>query len=351
MLLDHLTDAPVYDSQSISDAMVEQAPVVAMSTMQPDQYFASSHYANSSAGQSPAFLNNPFTPNASIPPTPGSLAGRKRSRGDIFADEVEIQRDGSLPTPSEEEPAFRGEPVMGEGMTLSWPDSGYGNTAENQSATEQPAFRLQHMHRPSISSRKSQRRDTNASGSDDLAHLVLPANMRDATQEPLIDEATRVLGISWTRMDSSEVLLINQAAYNKFIQNHYPSLKEVTVWFENSALPGYLVVATNAHTAVKEYYLFSHDLLEARLVTREASELLPRLQLLPALELAAPAGHLKAETDSATATQNCSIEAAANGVPELRGRIQDHVYPRGRSAESALHYRELLCTAHEMELD
>ncbi|QIW97647.1 hypothetical protein AMS68_003165 [Peltaster fructicola] len=337
--------------------MVDPAPVVTLNTAQADQYFASSHYATTAAGQSPGALSNPFTPNASIPPTPGSLAGRKRSRGDIFAGDDEIEPDGSLPTPAEEPPAVQDEPMMGEGMALSYSLQA-GNTAENQSAMERdgvrPTFQLKHASRPSMSSRKSQRRDTGASGTDDLAHLVLPSNMRDATQEPLIDEATRVLGISWTRMDSSEILLINQAAYNKFIQNHYPALKEVKVWFENSALPGYLVVATNAYTGGKEYYIFSHDLLEARLVSREASEVIPRLRLLPALELAAPAGHLTAETDSATTSQNevnVVLEQAANGDKELRGRTCEPEHARDHSVESTQHSGGPLCSAHAMELD
>ena len=110
-------------------------------------------------------------------------------------------------------------------------------------------------------------------GSDDLAQLVLPPQIREATTEPLIDEATRVLGISWTRMDATDVTRINRAAYSKWIQNHYASLKDVEVWFENSAIPGYLVKASNAYNGQFEYYIFSNDLTEARLVTSDPSQL------------------------------------------------------------------------------
>ena len=81
-----------------------------------------------------------------------------------------------------------------------------------------------------MTSRKSQRKHVSSSGgSNDLAQLVLPANMREVTTEPLVDEVTRKLGISWSRMDASEARQINQAAYSKFIANHYPALKDVKV--------------------------------------------------------------------------------------------------------------------------
>ncbi|KAF2864317.1 hypothetical protein K470DRAFT_208182, partial [Piedraia hortae CBS 480.64] len=228
--------------------------------------------------------------------TPTSLAGRKRSRADIYtADECDQVEDGSVAVE-----ISRGEPIYGPGMTLIYPNSpGYIATAESQSCVDDEPFK-----RPSTSSRKSQRRgmSTDASG-DHLAQLVLPPQMREATAEPLIDEATRKLGISWTRMDSSEGRAINKAAYSKFIQNHYPSLRQVSVWFENSALPGYLVEANHAYSGATQYYIFSHDLAEARLVTEEAAQLLPRLQMLPELSLAAPGGVLKAETNSVISSQ------------------------------------------------
>jgi hypothetical protein len=132
-------------------------------------------------------------------------------------------------------------------------------------------------------------------------------------------------------MDSSEARQINQKAYSKWIQNHYPALTDVAIWFENSSIPGYLVTALNAHSGIREYYIFCEDLTEARLVTNEPSQLIPRLQMLPALHLAAPGGHIRAETDPITAAQNevnsVVLESTAFGTQ-----------PNG-------------CAAHSMELD
>jgi len=218
-------------------------------------------------------------------------------------------------------------------------------------------FELRHIKRPSFSSRKSQRKNAGAAGSEDLAQLVLPPSIREATTEPLIDEATRVLGISWKRMDATETSRISQAAYSKWIQNHYSSLKDVAVWFENSAIPGYLVQARNAYTGQQEYYIFSNDLTEARLVTTEPSQLVPRLKMLPALHLAAPGGHIRAETDPITAAQNevngvqedMAASIVSRAVSELNGQVQDPACPGAENTEP----REPngMCSAHEMEMD
>ena len=191
------------------------------------------------------------------------------------------------------------------------------------------------------------------SGSDDLAQLVLPASMREVTEEPLIDEATRKLGISWARMDSTEARQINQAAYSKFIVNHYPALREVVVWFENSALPGYLVQCLNVYKGEKEFYIFSHDLTEGRLVTRTPADLIPRLQMLPqGLHLAAPGGCIRAEMDISPLSQSqintfIQPQAGANGmVPSqsMQCAIGQDPFVTALAPEGA-------CSAHSMELD
>lgn len=360
MLLDHLTDAADYTSAMSSNSFF-QSPTVVLPPAQ-DQYFISNHYVDQSGpnhppinGISPNGLSNsnPFTANGNLlngpvptGPAPGAIAGRKRSRADVFSaeeDEDERLDDGSVATPTSEELRKpRGKPVYGEGMTVIYPeDPGYAMAAASQSGTwveekaERQPFDLAHMKRPSVTSRKSLRMDTNASGPDDLAQLVLPPSIREVCSEPLIDEATRVLGISWTRMDSNEALQISQKAYSKWIQNHYPALKEVSIWFENSAIPGYLVTATNAYNGQKEWYIFSHDLTEARLVTNEPSGLVPRLQMLPALHLAAPGGHIRAETDPITASQT-ELDIAQT---EMMNGTAPELHPIGG------------CAAHSMELD
>lgn len=284
------------------------------------EYFTNDHN-NAPATSNPLLngFNDSLTPSGSLPVTPGSMAGRKRSRGDMHEPDEEeyVEDDGSHVTPATEYPVLqRSEPILGPGMTLIHPDDpGYPARPESQSGTwVDERSQATEQQRPAMSTRKSQRMGSRTVAADDLAQLLLPHEMRDVTAEPLIDEATRTLGISWTRMDASEALLISQAAYSKWIQNHYPALQDVAVWFENSAIPGYLVAARNAYNSRVEYYIFSHDLMEARLVTSDAAQLIPRLQMLPALHLAAPGGCLIAEMDSAPAVVAPAAAVIQDGI-------------------------------------
>lgn len=349
MLLDFDTDPASHNPKMSSNSFYTNAPTVVMPPPVPTQYFVNSHYMDHSNDSNAPMLNgispnglansNAIASNASIPaPTPGALAGRKRSRGDISQaeeeDEEEVPEDGSVVTPIRQEITKpRGKPVYGPGMTILYPeDPGYAACAESQSGTwvEQQAEQrpLAHTKRPSVTSRKSQRMDSKAIGPDDLAQLVLPPSIREVTNEPLVDEATRRLGISFCRMDSTEARQINQKAYSKWIQNHYSGLVDVAVWFENSSIPGYIVAALNAHNGQHEYLVFSDDLTEARRITTDPSQLIPRLQMLPALELAAPGGVLRAETDPITVSQNEATAAITEAYNQHGG-----------------------CAAHAMELD
>lgn len=312
MLLDHLTDAAHSTDIMASRSFFNPSPTVVLPPPVPDQYFGN-HYLHQNQDVNDSMMNdissttngiqNQFTANnVTSPGTSSSLAGRKRSRGDIFSeveeDDGRPNEDGSIATPTIKEDA----PPQ------------FGACAEER--TERDPSTMASAKRPPVTSRKSQRMDSKASlsGSEDLAQLVLPHSMREATTEPLIDEATRSLGISWIRMDSSEGLQISQRAYAKWIQNHYPRLTDVAIWLENSALPAYLVTATNVNNGQREYYIFSNDLTEARLVTTDTSQLIPRLRMLPALELAAPGGKILAETDPITASQNEVDDAQVNMV-------------------------------------
>jgi len=327
MLLDHLTDPASFTMAAPNNFFVS-SPAVALPPSQQGQFFPPGNFTASEGVGQPLFTPNGTT----LDPSSGSVAGRKRSRGDIHErEDVEeaMMDDGGVPSPERQE--------QDTGMAVDG----------------QPEYN--HVKRPSISSRKSQRREMGKGGSDDLAQLVLPPQIREATTEPLIDEATRVLGISWTRMDATDVTRINQAAYSKWIQNHYASLKDVEVWFENSAIPGYLVKASNAYNGQFEYYIFSNDLTEARLVTSDPSQLVPRLKMLPALHLAAPGGHIRAEMDPITVSQAQAEEQIIHEASrfskemlQLRGQI----HPDVSSAEpGALAEPVGMCAAHSMEMD
>ena len=355
--VNQLTDTVPATPMASSNSFFGSAPTVVLPPNHPEQHFVNGYYAaDLTNGHTPNGFGNTLTPNETILPRPEALAGRKRSRSDVHGpdEEDDALGDGSIDTPVLKAPSKpRGKPMYGPGMTIIYPeDPGYEARPGSQSGTwveereELEQFQPGHGKRPSISTRKSKRMGSDAVAPDDLAQLVLPPQMREVTTEPLIDEATRILGISWTRMDATEALQISQAAYAKWIQNHYPSLKEVTIWFENSAIPGYLVAAQNAYSNQQEYYIFSHDLTEARLVTSDPAQLVPRLQMLPALELAAPGGCIRAETDPITAAQNQANVVQAQATPEVS---DDELMRMGMLMQAGIMHG--FCSAHEMDMD
>ena len=308
-----------------------------MAPQQLGQYFASAHYVDGTTlDQSIGEAMDSTEPNEAIVPTPGSLAGRKRSRGDHDSPEDEqaeeqILDDGSIKVVSDvpiDKPVP--EPVYGPGMTIVHPGdpsialanaSQSGTWVEEREEAQLRALAAEKAARPVISARKSQRvQQPNGGPPAQPICLTLPSQqtreISNHTSEPLIDEATRALGISWTRMDASEALQISQAAYSKWIQNHYPNLENARVWFENSAIPGYLVSATNVTSGgqQEEYYIFSNDLTQARLVTSDPDQLVPRLQMLPAaLDAAAQGGVICAELESVAVQSDTPMQHAVAG--------------------------------------
>ncbi|PNS14994.1 hypothetical protein CAC42_2223 [Sphaceloma murrayae] len=275
----------------------------------PDQYFHEAHYTSANGLPTPPHTSN-GTNQPSFPPTPseGAIAGRKRSRGDVYAPEDE-HADGSIVAQPAHPPVSRGEPVYGPGMTLVYPDDPkgfYPTDALNQSGTwvEETAAQVAvNSARPIMATRKSQRLDSSASRLDDIAATMPAPSARAAGSEPLIDEATRLLGVSWSRMDASEYTQIPQRAYTRWIDRHYPQLTDVEVWFENSAIPGYLGKATNSVTGAEEYYLWSLDLHQAILVTRNPADLI--------IKLSQPQMSLSQATETIRADIEPVVEAAA----------------------------------------
>ncbi|KAK4987751.1 hypothetical protein LTR50_004404 [Elasticomyces elasticus] len=248
---------------------------------QPQSYQSSKvHAFNRSFGQ----------PNAMKQPAPSTrpaLAGRKRSRYGTHSPEEEDPCDGSFFAPQPSPPKPRGEPVYGPGMTLIYPnDPGYPHSldAASQSGTwvEEVVASTTLERRPLIASRKSQRLGASATGLDDVAACTNTTTPRRPMEEPLIDGATRMLGISWVQMNRSAALEIAAKAYAKVIQNHFPSLAQadVEILCENTAVQAYLV-EISGRALETGYYLFSNDLKEARLITRDPKELVSRCGQLP----------------------------------------------------------------------
>lgn len=238
----------------------------------------------------------PFAANSDLSNPVPSKPSRKRSRDDADFEEAmnaaPVEPPAPAPAPEPEE-----EPIYGEGMVLLNPRTGMGLSAESQTGTwfeeqvEQSAAAAPPVSLRSkagmsdVQSRKLKRLDPSAPGLDDIALSSIQRRLQNTTddnsrsspshEEPLVDDATRLLGISWQRINVSDDDDMAPAVrgWKKYIDNQYSNyLRDCQILMKSRALNAFLVAAqpvTSAFGTVANapaYFLFSEDLDQARLV-------------------------------------------------------------------------------------
>ena len=260
------------------------------------------------ANSGPSFANGLSTTNAYIP-----KPSRKRSRDDAEFEEAMIAPiEPSAPAPALEPEE---EPIYGEGMVLLNPRTGMGVSAESQTGTwyeekvedsivaAPPVSSKSNAGLSDIHGRKSKRLDPSAPGLDDIAlssmhqrlqntteddnHRILTGN-NSTPNEPLVDDATCLLGISWQRVGGDDDDMAPAVrGWEKYINNQYSAyLQDCQITMKSRALNAYLVAArpvTFAGTANTAYYLFSEDLDQGRLVGSTWETCVKNLQSSPVL--------------------------------------------------------------------
>ncbi|KNG84028.1 hypothetical protein ANOM_007556 [Aspergillus nomiae NRRL 13137] len=230
----------------------------------------------------------------------GGKPSRKRSRDEAaFEEAMNAPSVPSMPAPA---PAKKEEPIYGEGMVLLNPRTGLAISAETQTGTwyeetlessaasapsassHSQAFQSSQSN---ISGRKSQRLDPSAPRLDDIALSSVQRlqdsgkddNRRlfDATNrspdEPLVDDATRLLGISWQRItfDGDGDMAAAVRGWKKYIDKQYSAyLLDSQILMKNRALNAYLVAARPVTpfgpANSSAFFLFNDDLTQAQLV-------------------------------------------------------------------------------------
>jgi hypothetical protein len=221
----------------------------------------------------------------SLPQTPLSAAGRKRSR-DEAADN--LQEDYSSPPVQESEEDWE----YGEGMTLIKPN-GFIIDASSQTGTwaeekaENSQFQAQTppaiQDRPTLRSHKSQRLDLTATpviaeeislSNGTVIASSPPKMVSNGMEEPTIDAFTIYLGIGWSRISDGEDIQAAARGWAKFIENHYP-VKDVHIRLQSKGLVSYLVEAKEG------WFLFGEDLKEGRLVSTSLERTFENLKTTP----------------------------------------------------------------------
>ncbi|KAL5043780.1 hypothetical protein BDW71DRAFT_187356 [Aspergillus fruticulosus] len=256
----------------------------------------------------------PFGTSVSPGLTINNKPSRKRSRDDVAAEDTPGKPAASVPIAP---PVPEEEPIYGEGMTLLNPRTGRALSAESQTGTwyeEEYANAMAaakstalQTNAPSPASRKSQRLDPSAPSLDDIAssriqrqlqenhnddnRRILNASSRLSplySEEPLVDDATRLLGISWQRVKADDKdTAAAVRGWKKYIDRQFSQyLADAEILMKNRALNAYLVSARPMTSfacpaQVAAFYLFNDDLTHAQLVASSWEACLRNLQSSP----------------------------------------------------------------------
>lgn len=312
---------------------------------------SSSVFANGGSGQSEP---NPAVPSASAPPKPS----RKRSRDDAAFEEARTFNPPPAPAPVPKQ-----KPIYGEGMVLLNPDTGMALSAESQTGTwyEETSENKQAAAPPVSSrsitlqsdaadpSRKSQRLDTSAPGLDDIALASMHQRLNDPNlddqhrslqggstppAEPLIDDATLLLGISWQRIDTDEDMAPAIRGWTKYIDNQYASyLRDSRMVLKSRALNAYLVSAVPTSAPAPAFYLFNEDLSQGQLVASSWEACLQNLRSTPPIFEGAMPISAAGQADTPTANPFTSADV---GVPLLQQALSSHSQASGMDVGAGL---------------
>ncbi|KGO64033.1 hypothetical protein PITC_012700 [Penicillium italicum] len=322
-----------------------------------------------------------FSPQSSFLDSPGSFNGYPTSPSTVFANNSSVQSLPSsfnfssapaVPKPSRKRsrdeatfeeavapstslghqaaPVSKVQPIYGEGMVLLNPQTGLAISAESQTGTwyEQESEAQQAAAAPGLSrsnalhsdatevSRKSQRLDKSAPGLDDIALSSIRQRLDDPSSndqhrtlnsgpappaEPLVDDATRLLGIGWQCVNTADDMAPAVRGWTKFIDiQHSAHLHDSQMLMKSRALNAYLVAATPTSGSSPAFYLFTEDLTQGQLVASSWEACLQNLRSSPIIfEGAAPLG----ATDRPNA-QPISFNPMDTGVPLLQQALSNN---------------------------
>ncbi|KAM5443867.1 hypothetical protein MferCBS31731_001113 [Microsporum ferrugineum] len=282
-----------------------------------------SHHASARADGIPSDHTKSFTgrqaswltPSSSNQSSNAAAPSRKRSRdefdlgNDSYGSFSAVQKAPTPPAVPEE------EPIYGEGMVLINPKTGLAVSASSQTGTwyEEKAeeratsnrisapvtSNINSEHAKALPSRKTQRLDATASGYDDITALSIAHKLQSSANDvcgsssskgpemPHVDDATRLLGISWQRMANDDKDMVAAIrGWEKYINNHFAAyLRDAQIMLKHRGLNVYLVSAlpTGQHDKAtqRHFYLFDDNLTEGQLIGRDWQSSIQNLQSSP----------------------------------------------------------------------
>ena len=95
------------------------------------------------------------------------------------------------------------------------------------------------------------------------------------------DEVAQLLGVGWSSISKEDPTQQAAQGWAKYIQNHYPSLHEVTVLCKSEGHNAYLASAADSAHGVEGFFLFTEDLKQGQLVAHSWEACIQNLRVKP----------------------------------------------------------------------
>ncbi|BDD57133.1 hypothetical protein MPDQ_003480 [Monascus purpureus] len=222
----------------------------------------------------------------------GANPSKKRSRAEAGFDVTDAPAFPVPPPMSH----TNGQAVHGDEMVVEDAPTGFAasvsrqvkNTNASSPWTGLPCQKSQRLNTPVLDDNSpSSTRPRLQPDSTDNEHLASGNRSGPLSpQEPLVDDATRLLGISWQRVESGGDRAAAMRGWKKYIDNQFSSyLWDSQILMKNRALDTYLVAAhpmvAGTSASSLSFYLFSEDLSQARLVGSTWGDSLKNLTSVP----------------------------------------------------------------------
>ena len=237
---------------------------------------------------SPLELRTPF--NSPQRPKLSTRLSRKRTRDDMDDDEDTQPLQPIVPNGPESAMEY------GQGMTLIDTSTGRAIGAESQTGTwyeENLELERQEALRAAESLAKSS--EESSARPPKCQRLTSPTCPSLCSSAPSTgsseqarpfdenrpDEVAQLLGVGWSSISKEDRTQQAAQGWAKYIQNHYPSLHDVTVLCESKSHSAYLASAADSAHDAPGFFLFTEDLNQGQLVARTWEACIQNLRVEP----------------------------------------------------------------------
>ena len=233
-------------------------------------------------------LRTPF--NSPQRPKLSTRLSRKRTRDDVADDEDTQPSQPIVPNASERAMEY------GHGMTLIDTVTGRAIGAESQTGTwYEENLELERLETLRAAESLAKSSEELSARPPKCQRLTSPTCPSLGSSDPLTgsseesrsfdgdrpDEVAHLLGVGWSSISKEDSTQQAAQGWAKYIQNHYPSLHDVTVLCKSEGHNAYLASAADSAHGVKGFFMFTEDLKQGQLVANSWEACVQNLRVKP----------------------------------------------------------------------